>query len=297
MQVLQSSIGMMRRRPVRMASAVLLVCVSMAMTLSVACQSEQQTSGQLEVVATILPVADFVKNVGGERVDVTVMVPPGASPHSYEPVPSQMVAIGRAQAYFAVGSGVEFELMWMDKVIEANPDMLVVDCSEGVQLRGADPHIWNSPANAMIMVENICDGLIRVDPGHASFYTRNRDDYLEELKILDGYVHWKLDGFISRHFMVYHPSFDYFAAEYGLTPVVVEQEGKEPTPKILQDCIDKALQYNLRYIFVEPQFVTDDCETIAAEIGGQTAPMDPLPENYIANIGRIADALELEFQD
>ena len=287
-----------RHRFNKLAWLVLALVLAMALTASaISCGPARDDTGKIGVVVTLVPAGDFVENVGGDKVDVTVMVPPGASPHTYEPIPSQMVAVSQADMYVKVGSGVEFELEWMDEVIEANSDVLVVDSSVGVELMGSDPHIWNSPVNAKIMVENICDGLTKVDPDNASFYAENRDDYLKELDILDEYIHYKLDGFTNRNFMIYHPSFGYFAREYGLTQLAVEHGGKDPTPQVIQDCIDKARQYDLDYMFVAPQFATDDCETIADEIGGQTAPMDPLAENYIANMERIADALVLEFED
>ncbi len=281
-----------------LASLVLVLVLAITLTaFAISCGPARDDTGKIGVVVTLVPVADFVENVGGDKVDITVMVPPGASPHTYGPIPSQMVAVSEADMYVKVGSGVEFELEWMDEVIEANPNMLVVDSSVGVELMGSDPHIWNSPVNAKLMVENICDGLTKVDPDNASFYAENRDDYLKELDILDGYIHYKLDGFTNRNFMIYHPAFGYFASEYGLMQLAVKYSGKEPTPQVIQDCIDKARQYDLDYMFVAPQFATDDCETIADDIGGQTAPMDPLAENYIANMGRIANALALEFED
>jgi zinc transport system substrate-binding protein len=207
-----------------------------------------------------------------------------------------MVAVSEAEMYIKVGSGVEFELTWMEDIIEQNPDMLVVDCSQGIELMGTDPHIWNSPVNAKVMVESICEGLIQIDPDNEDYYTERKDDYLTQLNILDGYIHYKLDGFTNRNFMIYHPAFGYFANEYGLTQLAVEHGGKEPTPQVIQDCIDKANYYDLQYVFVAPQFTSQDCQTIATEIGGQTAPMDPLPQNYIANMGRIVEYLALEFE-
>jgi zinc transport system substrate-binding protein len=258
---------------------------------------EQPGEGKIGVVVTLLPQADFVENVGRDKVDVTVMVGPGESPHTYAPTSNQLVDLSKAEMYVKVGSGVEFELVHMDDIIAQNPDMLIVDSSVGIGLMGTDPHIWNSPVNVKIMVKNICDGLIQVDPDNTNFYTENRDDYLKELDILNGYIHYKLDGFTNRTFMIYHPAFGYFANEYGLTQLAVEHGGKEPTLKVLQDCTDKAIEYNLQYVFVAPQFATVNCEIIASKIGGQIAPMNPLPKNYIANMGRIADALALEFED
>ena len=275
-----------------------LLAVGLALiATAVSCGSAGSEGGRTGVVVSLAPLGDFVRNVAGDKVDVTVLVPPGSSPHSYELTPSQMVAVSEAEVYFEVGSGVEFESIWMGEIVEANPDMLVVDCSEGVELLGTDPHIWNSPVNAKVMVENICDGLVEADPGNGALYTKNRDDYLKELDVLDGYIRCTLDDFTNRYFITYHAAFAYFADEYGLTQLVVEHGGKEPTPQVIQECVDNAVRHDLDFVFVAPQFATDDCETIANEIGGQTAAMDPLPESYIANMGRIADALALEFVD
>ncbi|MDI6885750.1 MAG: zinc ABC transporter substrate-binding protein [archaeon] len=249
------------------------------------------------VVVTILPQADFVENVGGDKVRVTVMVPPGASPHTYEPTPGQLREVSKAKVYFKVGSGVEFEQVWMDKIMGVNPNMLIVDCAKGITMMGNDPHIWNSPVNARVIVENICDGLTELDPGCEAYYTANRDKYLQELDDVDAYIHERLDRFTkNRIFMTYHPAFGYFAEEYNLTQIAIEHKGKAPTPKVIQDCVDKARQYNLSYIYVAPQFATKDAEAIAQEIGGQIVFIDPLPRDYIANMRSIAASLSLEME-
>ena len=249
------------------------------------------------MVVTILPQADFVEEIGADNVDVTVMVPPGASPHTYSPTPSQLRAVSRAKIYFKVGSGVEFENAWMDKILGVNPDMLVVDCAQGITKMGKDPHIWNSPVNAKVMVNNICDGLIEIDPEHEAEYTANRDKYLQELDEVDAYIHERLDRFTkNRVFMVYHPAFGYFATQYNLRQIAIEHKGKAPTPNVIQDCIDQARQYNLSYVYVAPQFTTKDAEVIAQEIGGQTVFIDPLPLDYCANMRSIGVSLSLEME-
>ncbi len=283
-------------RLTKVISVVLVVVLAVTVALFTTSCGQEEESDKIGVVVTILPQADFVKNVGGDKVKVTVMVPPGQSPHAYASIASQLTAVSKAKMYAKVGSGVEFETNHMDAIMDVNPDIHVVDCSEGITLMGSDPHIWNSPLNAKTMVENICNGLIQVDPDNADYYTQNKDNYLKELDILDGYIHYKLDVSTNRHFMIYHPAFGYFAEDYGLTQIPVEHSGKPPTQSAIQDCIDKAEQYHLQYVFVAPQFATAGCETIAHAIGGETRPMDPLPENYIANMGRIADLLALEFE-
>src|SRR4030042_3936541 len=144
--------------------------------LVISCQETNQPDDKIGGVVSIAPQADFVGAVGGEKVTVTVMVPPGADPHTYEPTPSQMVGVSRAKMYAKVGSGVEFELAWMDKISQQNKKMLVIDCSKGIQMigmeenhgdedggehnQGEDPHICLPPQNAKLMVWNICSGLV-----------------------------------------------------------------------------------------------------------------------------------------
>jgi zinc transport system substrate-binding protein len=251
---------------------------------------------QLGVVVTILPLADFVEKIGGDAVEVTVMVVPGASPHTYEPTTSQMVAVSHAEMYVKVGSGVEFEEKWMENILSQNPNMFVVDCSQGITKIGTDPHIWNSPINAKQMVENIWKGLVEIDPGNEEQYTQNKDSYLQELDEVDAYIHQRLDNFINRVFLIYHPAFGYFANEYNLTQLAIEHGGKPPTPQVMQECLELADQYNLSYVFVAPQFATGDAETIAHEISGQTLFMDPLPSNYIVNMRSLTASLATEME-
>jgi zinc transport system substrate-binding protein len=180
--------------------------------------------------------------------------------------------------------------------VEQNKKMLVVDCSAGIMKIGKDPHIWNSPVNAKKMVENICAGLIEIDPKNKDYYTENKNRYLRDLDGLDAYIRKRLGGFTNRSFMIYHPAFGYFANEYNLTQLAIEHKGKEPTPKVIQDCIDLAKRHNLTYIFVAPQFATQHAETIANSIGGKTVFIDPLPRLYIPNMRSVAASLSLEME-
>ena len=272
-----------------------------------ACAPEEEANGRVGVVVTILPQAEFAERVGGEKVEVTVMVPPGASPHTYEPSPVQMAALAEAEIYAKVGSGVEFEIVWMDKLIATNKVIVVVDCAEGVEFREMvaegeheedgehngmmDPHIWVSPANARIMVTNICDGLIAVDPENRSFYEQNRDDYLRKLVEIDQEIREGLAGVVNRRFMVYHPAFGYFAREYDLTMIPIEKEGKEPTAAGLTRLIEQARAHDIRVIFAEPQFDPKSAEVIAEAIGGRVVLIDPLAKDYIGNLRLILNEM------
>ena len=281
--------------------SVTLLMMSFIATVT-SCTQQTETANKLGVVVTILPQAEFVERIGGGRVDITVMVPPGASPHTYEPTPSQMTELSEAELYAKVGSGVEFELTWMDKLVAQNKGMLVVDCSEGIRLQemvsgdshenegdeheheSMDPHIWMSPLNAQTMVRNIAGGLIRINPDNRPYYEENRDAYLAELAQLDQDIRDGLSGVKNRVFMVYHPAFGYFASAYNLTMLPIEAEGKEPTPAGLQHLIEQAKEHNIRVVFAAPQFNPQSARVIADAIEGRVVLINPLSREYSSNI-------------
>jgi len=286
----------------RASLAVLLLLALLAAALAASCSPAAETGSGLGAAATILPQAGFVEAVGGDMVDVTVMVPPGADPHTYELAPSQMTKLAHAELYFKVGSGVEFELVWLDKILAQNPDLQVVDCSAGIQLIEQseageapgmpDPHVWMSPVNAMVMVRTICDGLVQADPDNQALYEANRDAYLQQLEDLDRDIRTAVSGMANRVIMVYHDALGYFADEYGLTVLTIESEGKEPTAADLARLIDEAREYGIKVIFAMPEFSQTAPNVIADEIGGTVVPVDPLAEDYIANMRAFLSELE-----
>lgn len=253
---------------------------------------EEANKQKIGVVVSILPQAEFVEKIGGDKVNITVMVPPGASPHTYEPIPSQLEDVGEAEIYVKVGSGIEFELNWIDKIVKLNKEMLIVDCSEEIELIEFDPHIWLSPKNVKIMVENIYNGLVRVDPENKKYYKENKENYLQELDKLDNEITQALLGKVDRKIMVYHPAWAYFARDYDLEQIPVEEGGKEPSPKDLEYFIKQAKENSVKIIFASPEFSTKSAEVIASEIGGAVVLISPLEKNYIENISKIAEGFK-----
>ena len=298
---------MERNRGGTAISILLALVLAAALAISaMSCERKEEIGEKIGVVVTILPQAEFVESVGGEKVEVSVMVPPGANVHIYEPTPSQMTALAEAEMYAKVGSGIEFELVWLDKLVAVSKEMLVVDCSKGIELqemigeyehegehehRVMDPHIWMSPLNAQIMVCNICDGLIQVDPGNKPYYEQNRDAYLQKLAKLDQIIRDDLSAVTHRRFMVYHPAFGYFAGEYNLTMIPIEEEGKEPTAAGLARLIEQAKEHDIKVIFAEPQFNPQSAQVIAGAIGGRVVFIDSLAGNYITNLRSLLDEL------
>ncbi len=279
--------------------ALALLFVVLLVSSAVSCGQEQESDNRIGVAVTILPQAEFVESVGGDRVSVTVMVPPGASPHATELTPSQMTEVAKAKTYAKVGSGIEFELTKMDDIEAVNKNMLVVDCSGGIDLigsvdpdePGSDPHIWLSPSNAKIMVQNICDGLVQVDPPNEAFYEQNRDDYLQKLDDLDQEIRDKLADVQNRAFIVFHPSWGYFARDYNLEQIPIEIGGKEPSIQDVARLIDVAKSRNIKIIFASPQFKKQMAEVISRDIGGSVVFIDPLAKDYLENMRTVLNKL------
>jgi len=271
------------------------------------CVQQETESDKINVVVSIMPLAKFAEKVGRDKASVSVMVPPGASPHTYEPTPGQLVKLSKAKLYVKVGSPIEFELVWLDKILSANKDIFVVDASYGIEFMnvvyehhheqnehhyiGDDPHIWLSPKNAKIMVENIYNGFVSIDPDNKEYYTENKKSYLRELDEMDLEIEILLADNINRRFMVYHPSWAYFARDYNLEQIPIEKGGKEPTARGIQFLIEQARIQNIKVIFASPQFNTESAEVIAREIKGQVVLIDPLQKDYITNMKKIARVL------
>jgi len=270
-----------------------------------ACTPVAQPAGDtIGVMVTVLPQVEFVKAVGGDRVEVTSMVPPGANPHTYEVTPVQMAKLSKAKMYAKVGSPIEFEITWLNKLAEQNRDMLFVDCGKGIELMqsqdpdepGTDPHTWTSPRNVKTMVNNIYAGLSQISPADRPYFEKNRDSYLEKLNALDADIMSSLTGINNHTFIVYHPAWGYFARDYGLKQLGIEREGKEPQAAYMARLIEEARVNNIKVIFVSQQFDTRSAEAIAREIGGRVVSIDPEGRDYLDNMQKVSAAFREALQ-
>jgi zinc transport system substrate-binding protein len=299
----------------------LVICAICTILLFSGCTEKTQnrnteTSGDKLVVAvSVLPQAEFVEQIGGDKVRTVVMIPAGASVHTYEPTPNQLKDLSKAQIYVKAGSNLDFELVWMDDLLSVNPDMYVVNSSEGIRFRsieelaeeeanmseeqmeeekrehtGLDPHVWTSPQKAKIIVKNIYDGLVTVDPENEETYKQNYDVYITKLDEADAELKAALAGKEGSSFIVYHPAWGYLADDYGLNEIAIEIEGKEPSAKDMQKLIDEAKEKGIKVIFVQKGFSTSSAQTIAKQIGGEVVEIDPLAKDYIDNLDRVSNA-------
>ena len=270
--------------------------------------ASETTSEPLDITVSILPQEYFVEKIGGDRVEVNIMVEPGASPATYEPKPQQMKALSEAEAYVSIG--VPFEKAWMEKIKGANPQMLVIDSAQGIERmemvahhhhgeaehdhehdHGAetlDPHIWLSPQLVKLQAENIYQGLVKIDPENEAEYQANLAQFLTEIDQLDRQIKQNLTGIENRQFIVFHPAWGYFARDYDLEQVSIEVGGQEPSAAELGEIVKEAQEENIKVIFAQPEFSTKSAETIAQEIDGKVLLITPLAPDWSNNLLQVS---------
>ena len=255
----------------------------------------------IPVFVSIPPQKYFVEKIGGSLVHVSVMVPPGANPHIYEPRPSQMTALSKSRIYFAIG--VTFETVWLPKFAKLNPQMWIVHTDKGINKMAMvahhhdtpsslDPHVWVSPPEVKIIARNILETFMEMDPSNSRTYQSNEEAFLKEIDRLHKDLTEIFKDKKGLKFMVYHPAWGYFARTYGLEQVPVEIEGKEPKPEQLKGLITRSKKDGIKIIFVQPQFSTKSAETLAKAIGGEVIFADNLREDWEKNLRVQAEKFE-----
>ncbi len=268
-------------------------------------------NAQVSTVVSILPQKYFVNQIGGDKVGVEVMVTPGSSPVTYEPKPSQMTVLSKADLYFSISA--PFEKRWLSRFQDAaqNTDFVAMD--KDIQKhpvaahdheehdthghhnhdkkKNLDPHIWLSPTLAKTIAAHIKDALVEADKTNAAFYENNYKRFLQKVEALDTKIKNLLQNRNSDKFIVFHPSWGYFARDYGLTQVPVEIEGKAPKQKDLIQLIDFAKDHGIKAVFVAPEFSQKSAQTIAKSIGGKTITVSPLSPEWEQNLLRMAQEL------
>jgi len=264
-------------------------------------------SGKLLVAATIVPLGDFCQRLGGDLVQVQVLIPPGASPHLFEPAPSVMASASRARVFVYIGAGLE---PWAAKLVRSrgNSGQVVVEAAQGLQLlretrhhgheepstkpaashhenevspehqQGGNPHIWLDPVLVQDICRKIANALIQADPDHRARYEANLEEYLAALEALHQEIQQRARAWTLRDFVSFHPSFSYFARRYNLheAGVIEEAPGREPTPRQLQALVAAVRRAGIRVVFAEPQFNPRVAEVIAQEAGVKVLMLDPM---------------------
>lgn len=258
-------------------SGLIIKATSKTVTLN------KPASGRLKIVTTIFPLYDLARTIGGSKVEVSLLLPPGAEAHSFEPQPQDMVKINESDIFIYTGKFME---PWAEDLIKStsNRNLLIVDASYSIKLRPAslpaaehgsgspDPHIWLDFANLQVMLNTIRDSLISRDPANALFYQDSAADYGNKLKNLDDLYRTTLKNCPSQE-IVYggHYAFAYLAQRYNLKYLAAQglAPDSEPTAKDLINLIEQVKQNKIKYIFYEELTSPKIAATIAQESQAQ----------------------------
>lgn len=310
-----------------LAIAVVIAVVALALCLLIATYGEIKTararlretrdSNKIQVLVAVAPMADLVRRVGGERVQVAALVPEGKSPETFAPAPAQLAAVAASRLFFLVGTPVEER--FLENVRSAARDVRIADLreiappeeaaepkEEGEESETADksdrhcggaedPHLWTSPALARAASAKIAAELSRLDPDGADVYAQNAKTLDEELAALQSETAAALAPYSGRFFVVFHPAYGWFAREFGLVQRAIEVDGKAPRPKELEILVRDAREAKIRAIIAQPEFNRAAVEVVADAVGAKIVVHSPLQSDYFENIRSLVAAILEEF--
>ena len=266
---------------------------------------------RITITVSIPPESFFVKQIGGDKVEVYTLIKKGASPHSFDPTPKDIANLSESKIFFKIG--LPFEKQLLKKIAAGNAQLKIVNIGDGIPLRylandkhanekheasneiskgNADPHIWLNPLFVKIQATKIADALIEIDPENASFYKTNLENFLNMLNETNNNIQEQLSQFNGRAIYVYHPAFGYFTDAYGLNQIAIQHEGKAPAAKDLIAVIDDLKKNHVNTIFVDPLFYGQQAKMIANSLNAKLQVIDPLSEDYIQNLKFIAQQIK-----
>lgn len=278
----------------------------LAMLTLASCAGNGGKNKQRTLTVTIEPLRYFTETIAGDKFNVVSMVPEGSNPETYDPTPQQLVKLAKSTAYLRIGH-IGFEQAWIKKLQANTPNLPFYDMSEGIDLiheinghthgnnedrhtHGVEPHIWNSTRNASILAENICKVLCEIDSVNKPYYQQRLDSLQKEIQTTDKEVQ-ELMVHADQAFLIYHPALSYFAKDYGLKQISIEEGGKEPSPAHLQELIRTCRENQVRIIFVQQEFDVRNAELIAKELGVQVVSINPLSYHWKEEMLKVARAL------
>ena len=258
------------------------------------------------LTVSIQPQKYFLDKLVGDKYQVMCLLDNGSNPESYEPSVSNLMSLERSEAYFCIGN-IGFESAILEKMKSNNPDLIVIDTSRGIELlRGThsgvhshkhccghevDPHVWTSVKNAKQIVVNMYETLIVLDSYNKAEYTKNFNSLMYELDEFMGELESKMEPSRGSAFAVWHPSLSYFARDYGLKQIAMENEGKEVSASALKQEIDMAREMNVKVLFYQKEFDSRQIQTINSQLGSDMIEINPMSYEWVEEMKKIADAI------
>lgn len=265
------------------------------------------------VTVSIEPQRFLLERIAGDKVDCASLLPAGANPETIEPTMANLMRIEKSAAYFQIGN-TGFEQSVVEKVKANNPDLIIIDTSARVELlRGThhhhhddaddddhdgdheadeiDPHIWSSAKNAIIIAENILNGLVEINPDNAELYRKNFAALKAEIEALDAELATTLAPCRGQAFLVWHPSLSYFARDYGLKQISVGSEGKESSVQHMKEVLEECGEHGAKVFFSQKEFDGSQSATICRQTNTKLVEINPLGYEWEAEMRHLATSL------
>lgn len=250
------------------------------------------------VTVTISPYKYFVDQIAKGKVDVNVMVSNGNNPETYEPYAQQMMELSKSALYLKVGS-IGFEQTWMKKLQDNAPDMKVIDTSVGIKPAktpggNIDPHVWMSCSNARIIASNILKALCELEPKNKAFFEKNYQSLLSIIDKRDSTIKesFKKDPDLVHKFVIYHPILTYFARDYQLEQLAIEEEGREPSASQLKSLIERARKEKIKFCLIQAEFANRNTTTFINESHTKPMNINPLQGDWNRAMQEAAAAVQ-----
>jgi len=263
-----------------------------ALLLVAACSGERGADERPVVAVSVLPLAYFVDRIAGDSVRVEVLLPPGASPVTYEPSMRQLTAIADASLYVEVGHPhFPFEATWLDAILDAAGTPSIVSASDGDVDEHTDPHVWLSPARALRLSARIEAALAREFPAESARSAATRLALDRDIEAAERELRDSLAPHRGGHFYVFHPAWGEIAREYGIIQVAIERDGKAPDAHDLLELVERIRDDHVEVIFAQPHFSRASVDVLASETGARVELLDPLAYDWPYNVRDVARKL------
>lgn len=241
-----------------------------------------------KITVSIEPLRYLTEQIVGDRFEVVTMVPKGSSPETYEPTARQMADLSESILYIKVGE-LGFERTWMPRLTSNAPHITVVNSSEGITSHiGDDPHSWMSARNAIIMAHNIYEAVKRIDVKDSVFFRQRLDSLCNVIHATDKYIRQTTAQAHCKSFIIYHPALTYFASDYGLEQLALEEHGREPSAAELEQIISTARAKGVKTMFIQREFANRNVDIITNTIGARKVEINPLGYDWNKEMRRIA---------
>ena len=261
--------------------SLLPVLMLLLLLTAIACD----TAPSADICVSIPPQAYLVKRIAGEDTPVTIMIPPGSAPPTYSPTGSQIRNLHDCKLYIKNGHpAFHFEIKHINPFLENHPEIYTVNMADSIDVTPGDAHIWLSPRIMRISAGRIYKKLILLYPEQQDIYSKRYEELIRDIDALDSELKTVFASHQNAEFLTLHPSWGYFSNDYGIKQISIRHENKAPSARRLAELIEHARENNIKIIFVQKEFSSEQLNILSREIGAEIVALDPLNESWLENL-------------